>query len=468
MGRVETVIDRSSGMLDDMATYDADVVVLGLGPGGEYVAQKLAEAGLDVVGVDRDLVGGECPFYGCIPSKMMVRAADALGEARRVDRLAGSARVDADWTKVAGRIDKQATNHWQDDSHVERLEDAGVRIVRGTGRVDGTGTVRVGDDTYVAARGVVLGVGTSPATLPIDGLQATPYWTNREIVKVAELPASLVVIGGGPIGCELAQAFSRFGSEVTVLEAADRILAPEEPESSALLTSVFRNEGIRVETGVRVERVDHDGVFEIRTDRGEVVADQLLVAAGRSPNLRGIGLDTVGLDPEAHTVETDERMRAGERLWAVGDITGQGAFTHVSMYQGEIAVRDLLGQDGFTADYRAVSRVTFTDPEVGSVGMTERQARDAGLEVRVGHADLTESSRGWIHDAGSEGLIKLVADAGRGVLVGATSAGPSGGEVLGLLALAVHAEVPLERLASMHYAYPTFHRAVDVAVTSLL
>ncbi|MGZ5398520.1 MAG: dihydrolipoyl dehydrogenase family protein [Nocardioides sp.] len=451
-----------------MTTYDVDVVVLGLGPGGEYTAQKLAEAGLDVVGVDRDLVGGECPFYGCVPSKMMIRAADTLGEARRVDHLAGTAQITADWTKVALRLDKQATNHWQDDSHVERLEGAGVRIVRGTGRLDGAGTVRVGEDSYRATRGVVLGVGTSPATLPIDGLDATPYWTNREIVKVAELPRSLVVIGGGAIGCELAQAFSRFGSEVTVLEVADRILADEEPESSELLTKVFRAEGIRVETGLEVQRVDHDGAFRITTDRGELTADQLLVAAGRSANLQRIGLDTVGLDPDAQVIETDERMRAGERLWAVGDITGKGLFTHVSMYQGEIAVRDLLGQDGFTADYRAVSRVTFTDPEVGSVGMTERQARDAGIDVRVGHADLAQSSRGWIHDLGNDGLLKLVADAERGVLVGATSAGPSGGEVLGMLALAVHAQVPLEQLASMHYAYPTFHRAVDVAVTSLL
>jgi len=452
-----------------MTRHDVDVVVLGLGPGGEYAAQKLAQAGLDVVGVERDLVGGECPFYGCIPSKMMIRAANSLGEARRVGRLAGSAEVSPDWGAVATRIDKQATNHWRDDAHVERLEQAGVRIVRGEGRLDGTGVVRVGDDEYVAARGVVLNVGTSPATLPIDGLAETPYWTNREIVKVAELPQSLAVIGGGPIGCELAQVFARFGSRVTMLEVADRLLAPEEPESSALIERVFSDEGIRIETGITIERVDHDGAgFTITTDRGEIEVAQLLVAAGRRLNLQGLGLDTVGVDPEAGLVETDERMRVGERLWAVGDITGHGPYTHVSMYQGEIVARDVLGQDGFTADYRAVSRVTFTDPEVGSVGMSEQQARDAGIDVRVGHADLAESSRGWIHQQGADGLLKLVADAERGVLVGASSVGPSGGEVLGLLALAVHAEVPLERLASMHYAYPTFHRAVDVAVTSLL
>ncbi|QBR91361.1 dihydrolipoyl dehydrogenase family protein [Nocardioides euryhalodurans] len=451
-----------------MATHEVDVVVVGLGPGGEYAAQKLAEAGLDVVGIDRDLVGGECPFYGCIPSKMMIRAADALGEARRVDELAGSAEVSPDWSAVATRIDKQATNHWQDDSHVERLEEAGVRIVRGDGVLDGPGTVRVGEDRYVGARGVVLNVGTSPATLPIDGLAETPYWTNREIVKVTELPASLAVIGGGPIGCELAQAFARFGSAVTVLEVADRLLPPEEPESGELLGRVFRDEGIRVETGITIERVEHDGGFTITTDRGEIEADQLLVAAGRRLNLHGLGLDTVGLDPEARSVPTDERMRAGERLWAVGDITGHGQFTHVSMYQGDIAVRDILGQDGHGAEYHAVSRVTFTDPEVGSVGMSEQQARDAGIDVRVGHADLAASSRGWIHQLGADGLIKLVADADRGVLVGASSVGPSGGEVLGMLALAVHAEVPLDRIASMHFAYPTFHRAVDVAVASIV
>ena len=452
-----------------MTTHDVDVVVLGLGPGGEYAAQKLAEAGLDVVGVDRDLVGGECPFYGCIPSKMMIRASDVLAEARRVRALAGHADITPDWGSVATRIDKQATNHWRDDSHVERLEAAGVRIVRGQGELVGTGRVRVGDDDYVGARGVVLNVGTSPAQLPIDGLASTPHLTNREVVKLTELPDSMVVIGGGPIGCELAQAFHRFGTEVTVLELADRLLPPEEPESGELLARVFAEEGIRVETGVTIERVDHaNDRFTVTTDRGRLEADQLLVAAGRTLNLHGIGLENVGLDPEARSVKTDQWMRAGDRLWAVGDITGHGPFTHVSMYQGDVVVRDVLSQGGPPADYRAVSRVTFTDPEVGSVGMSEKAARDAGLDVRVGLADLAESSRGWIHQQGAEGLVKLVADADRGVLVGAASVGPSGGEVLGLLALAVHAEVPLERIASMHFAYPTFHRAIEVAVKQLL
>ena len=445
-----------------------DVIVLGLGPGGEYAAQKLAEAGLSVVGVERDLVGGECPFYGCIPSKMMIRAADLVAEVGHADELAGPASLTPDWSLVSERIRKQATNDWNDESHVTRLSDAGVRIVRGEGRLAGPGRVRVGDDEYVAARGVVLNTGTTPAKLPIDGLEATPYWTNREVMRAGELPGSLIVIGGGPIGCELAQVFSRFGSDVTVLEVADCIMAVEEPETSSLIAGIFADEGITVRAGVEIDRVDHvDGSFVVRVDGVDVCADQLLVAAGRSNNIRDIGLETVGLDPAARSVETDERMRAAERLWAVGDITGHGAFTHVSMYQGEVAVADILGSRSVEADYRAVARVTFTDPEVGSVGLTEAQARERGLSVRVGHAQLPESTRGWIHQVGNDGLIKLVADASRGVLVGATAAGPAGGEILGLLALAVHAEVPVATISRMHFAYPTFHRAVASALEEL-
>ena len=445
-----------------------DVIVLGLGPGGEYAAQKLAEAGLSVVGVERDLVGGECPFYGCIPSKMMIRAADLVAEVGHADELAGPASLTPDWSLVSERIRKQATNDWNDESHVTRLSDAGVRIVRGEGRLAGPGRVRVGDDEYVAARGVVLNTGTTPAKLPIDGLEATPYWTNREVMRAGELPGSLIVIGGGPIGCELAQVFSRFGSDVTVLEVADRIMAVEEPETSSLIAGIFADEGITVRAGVEIDRVDHvDGSFVVRVDGVDVRADQLLVAAGRSNNIRDIGLETVGLDPAARSVETDERMRAAERLWAVGDITGHGAFTHVSMYQGEVAVADILGSRSVEADYRAVARVTFTDPEVGSVGLTEAQARERGLSVRVGHAQLPESTRGWIHQVGNDGLIKLVADASRGVLVGATAAGPAGGEILGLLALAVHAEVPVATIGRMHFAYPTFHRAIASALEEL-
>ena len=452
------------------STEDCDVVVLGLGPGGEHAALKLAQAGLDVVGVEEGLVGGECPFWGCTPSKLMVRPADLLAEVHRADRLAGAASVRPDWALVAARI-REANHDWTDGQHVEPLERAGVRIVRGHGRLAGPGVVEVRRDAgpvvLRAARGVVLNTGTAPLGLDIDGLEATPYWTNREVMKVTEVPDRLVVVGAGPNGLELAQVFARYGAQVTLLEVADRIAATEEPEASAALTAVLRDEGIDVRVGVEIERVDHDGGFQVRVAGQWLETDQLLVAAGRSPNLRDIGLETVGLDPDADTVEVDEHLRAGERLWAVGDITGRGAFTHVSRYQAAGAVADVLGADGPPADYRAVSRVTFTDPELASVGLTEQQARDAGLDVRVGLAQVERSARGWLHGPGTTGIIKVVEDADRGVLVGATVLAPYGGEVVGMLVTAVHGEVPVARLRTMHYAYPTFHRGIEAALKRL-
>lgn len=450
-----------------------DVVVIGLGPGGEHVATELSAAGLSVVGVERHLVGGECPYYGCVPTKMMIRAADALAEARRLDRLGGRAEVVADWTPVATRIAEEATADWDDTIAVERLGKAGVRFVRGRGRLAGPGRVAVdteaGVEEYDVRRGVVLNVGTDPAVPPVDGLADTPYWTNRDLVQLRRLPSRLLVLGGGAIGCEMAQAVARFGVEVTVVEMADRLLAPEEPEASEVVTRALEADGVTVRTGVAVAGVAHDGSAFTMTlgDGAELTADALLVAAGRRTNLAGLGLDTVDLDPGARTLATDERMRVREGLWAIGDITGKGAFTHMSMYQAAVAVRDVLGKDGPWADYRAVSRVTFTDPEVGSVGMTERQARDAGLSVATGSYDLASSSRGWIHKVGNEGVIKVVADADRGVLVGATAVGPAGGEIIGLLATAVHAQVPVATLLTMHYAYPTFHRAIETALQDL-
>ncbi len=451
-----------------------DLVVIGLGPGGEALATGAAAAGLSVLALDKHLVGGECPYYGCIPSKMMVRAADSLAEARRASELAGEVTVVPSWTPVARRVSDEATAGWDDAAAVERLESAGATVQHGVGRLAGPGRVEVesadGGTRSVAAAKVVLNPGTRPAAPPVAGLAGTPYWTNRDALRATSLPGSLVVLGGGPIGCELAQVFARFGVRVTVVQHGDRLVPRDEPEAAALLEDVLAGEGVRVMTSAEATEVTHaDDAFTVTVGEERLVADRLLVAAGRTPNLDDLGLETVGLDPGARTLDVDDRLRVtgAQGLWAIGDVTGRGAFTHVSMYQSAIALRDLLGQEGPPASYHALPHVTFTDPEVAGVGLTEREARDAGLRVRVGSTPLERSSRGFTHGPGARGLVKVVEDADRGVLVGACVVGPGGGEILGLLSLAVHAALPTDTMRSMIYAYPTFHRAIDSAIGDL-
>jgi pyruvate/2-oxoglutarate dehydrogenase complex dihydrolipoamide dehydrogenase (E3) component len=458
-----------------MPGTEVDVVVVGMGPGGEDVGARLARAGLDVVGVDGRLVGGECPYYACVPTKAMVRATDALGEGRRVPELAGAAEITPDWTPVANRIREEITANWDDTAAVERFEGAGGTFVRGWGRLTAPREVTVAkpdgtEEVFTARRGVVLNTGTDPAVPSVEGLAETPYWTNRDAVAVQEVPGSLVVLGGGPVGCELAQVFSRFGAAVTVVQHAERLVPADEPEAGDVLAEVFAAEGITVRTGLSAARVSYEsGQFQVKLDNGEVVtADRMLVAAGRRTNMKALGVSAVGLDETARGVPVDERMRAADGLWAIGDITGHGAFTHMSMYQARIAAADILGEeDAEIADYRATPRVTFTDPEIGSVGLSEAAAREQGLNVRTGTAQLSDSTRGFLHKVGNAGFIKVVEDADRGVLVGATSVGPTGGEVLSALVVAVHAEVPTKLLRQMIYAYPTFHRAIESALTNL-
>jgi pyruvate/2-oxoglutarate dehydrogenase complex dihydrolipoamide dehydrogenase (E3) component len=445
-----------------------DVVVVGMGVGGEEVAGKLAEAGLSVVGVESTLVGGECPYWGCVPSKMMIRAANLLAEARRVEGMAGHADVSQDWEPVATRIREEATDYWNDQVAVDRFTGKGGQFVRGRGRLAGPGLVEVNGETFEVRRGVVLSTGTVPVIPPIDGLADTPYWTNREAIEAKTLPRSLMVLGGGAVGLELAQVYARFGVAVTVVEAMDRLLPVEEPESSALVEQALVADGIAVRTGARATAVHHDGErFSVIVGDRVFSAEQLLVAVGRRAELAGLGVDAVGLDHTAPAIEVDEHMRAGDQLWAVGDVTGHGAFTHVAMYQAGIAIRDILNEPGPPADYRALPRVTFTDPEIGTVGLTEAEARAAGIPTEIGVAQVPHSARGWIHKTGNDGLIKLVADTDRGVLVGATSAGPTGGEALSALAVAVHARVPTDVLRHMIYAYPTFHRGIEDALRQL-
>jgi pyruvate/2-oxoglutarate dehydrogenase complex dihydrolipoamide dehydrogenase (E3) component len=451
------------------ADLSAEVVVVGLGVGGESVAGQLADAGLDVIGIESELVGGECPYWGCIPSKMMLRAANLLAEARRIPGMAGSSSVTPDWAPVAQRIRQEATDTWDDTVAVDRFVGKGGRFVRGTARILDPRTVEVpGTGTILARRVLVIGTGTVPSIPPIPGLADTPYWTNRDAIKAEELPRSLVVIGGGAIGCEIGQAYARFGVDVTIVEAATRLLPPEDEVAGPLLADALTSEGITLRLDAGVTSVEHDGqAFTVRMGDDSVTGDRLLVATGRRPAMNAEDWAALGLSGRPGALPTNGQMRVSEGVWAVGDITGHGAFTHMATYQADIAVRDILGTPGPDADYRAVPRVAFTDPEIGGVGLTEAQARDQGIAVAIGTTQIPSTARGWLHKAGNAGLIKLIVDSATDTLVGAVSAGPTGGEVLSALSVAVHARVPVSTLEHMIYAYPTFHRGIQDAIRDL-
>lgn len=452
---------------------EVDVVVIGLGPGGEHVAGTLAEAGLAVAGVESRLVGGECPYWGCIPSKAMIRSADLVAEARRAPRLAGPVTLKPEWEPVARRV-REVTSGWDDTEAADRLTGKGAALLRGHGRITAPGEVTVTrrdrpPEVLRARRAIVIATGTCPAVPPVPGLAGTPFWTNHEAIETQELPSSLVVLGGGAIGAELCQVFARFGCEVTVAEGAGRLLPQEEPEAGAVVERSFEADGITVHTGQQASGVSHaGGKFTVTLDGGqELVAGALLVATGRRADLAAVGVGALGIDESLRALPVDGELRAAPGVWALGDITGKGAFTHVSMYQAGVVIDSILGRETGGARYHAVPRVTFTDPEIGAVGMTQAQAHQQGVNARAAISSRPASSRGWIHGAGDSEFVKLVADADRGVLVGATASGPVGGEVLGALTVAVHARVPVRDLRETMFAFPTFHRGIEAALGAL-
>ena len=447
-----------------------DVICIGGGTVSEGLASKLDGTGISLAVVESEKVGGECPYWGCIPSKTLLRSANVLAEAGRARALAAS-RVewDVDFGKIAERANWMS-RYTDDTKATESLVEQGVTIVRGEGHLVAPRVVRVGDRTLTARQGIVIGTGTSAAIPPIEGLDSIPYWTNREATLTRELPPSLLVLGSGPIGAELAQAFAQFGSRVRVLEALDRLIPGEEPEAGAELAKAFATDGVEFTTGAKVvsARAGGDGVV-LRTASDEsFTAARLLVAVGRRPRLNGFDLEAAGVHTtEKGWIKVDgATLLAAPGIWAGGDITGIGAFTHLSWYHGQVIGRQLRGEHA-VADHRAIPRVTFTDPEVASVGLSEARARESLGEVRVVCGDSGNGTRGYINGPPG-GVIKLIADRQRQVLVGALVVGPRAGEMIAELTLAIRAEISLPVLVDTLHAFPTFSRDLDGLFPQLL
>ena len=444
-----------------------DVVCLGGGVAGEAIAGGLKGSGISLAVVERELVGGECPYWGCVPSKTLLRSGETLEEAGRARRLAAS-RVewDVDFPKVSKRVLWMARD-LDDAKPAAALEATGARLFRGEGKLVDLRTVVVGTEHLIARKAVVIANGGTAAIPPIPGLETVEFWTNRQAAVPRELPGSLVVLGGGAIGVELGQAFARLGSKVTVIEAGPRFLALEEPEAAAALQPHLEADGIKLMAGdpcVAVEKQGSATVVHLKS--GAIVsADRLLVATGRRPNVEAWR--------EAGLAQTDRgwlkvdpvTLEARANVYGAGDITGLGGFTHLAYYHGQIVARRLRGQDA-KADHIAVPRVTFSDPEVASVGLSEALARAHGIDVAVATAEPGEAARGYIHDFHG-GTIKLVADRERGVLIGATLVTPRAGEILGELVLAVKAGTPLRDLADVIHPYPAFNRVLGAVLSDL-
>lgn len=440
-----------------------DVIVIGAGPAGEVAASRLPKLGLRTALVERELVGGECAYWACIPSKTLLRPPEVRYDARRT---AGVEEPAQRWREVAEYRDYMIRN-LDDSGQIEGYRSDGIDVYKSVGAVVAPGRVEVDGETLETER-IVVATGSDARIPPIPGLQEAGYWTNREATTLQEIPASIVILGGGPVGVELGQFLRRFGTEVTIVEKHDRLLAREDPAVSELIGQALTEEGIALRLGTEVEHVaaDEGGRVVHLKEGGELRTEQLLVAIGREPRIPP-GLDQLGVAIGEKGIAVDERCRASEAVWAIGDVTGVMPFTHVGMYQARIACADIAGESA-SADYGSIPRVVFSDPEVAAVGMTEAQARERGLALataRIGLADAI--ARPWTYEKDPRGELGLLADRERDVLVGAWAVAPLAGEWIHYAALAIKTQTPLAVLRDTVAQFPTFSEAYLKALDKL-